>query len=157
MSEAVQSVMLFGQGILRWPGGEECVSYRVTVGLNNTAGAIHVGPPAPGILARPSHHSGIFLHMQDGRRIALNIAPNGHLSADGPIEKGSDELGWWTDITPWVPLGVPNRFALAMKAGSVQIFQTHATREEAEAAYRAWPNVEIAEIQSPAGRPTRLK
>ncbi len=157
MPDAVQYVMLAGHGLLCWHGGEERVNYRVTVGLNSTVGSIHIGPPVPDVLGRPSRHSDIFLYMQDGRRIALNVAPNGHLSADGPLERGSDDLGWWTDITPWVPLDVPARFTLAMKAGSVQIFQSHPTPEEAEAAYRAWPNVEIAEVRPPSGKPKRLK
>lgn len=157
MREAVQSVMLAGRGLLRWPGNEERVDYRVAIRLDSVIGAIQIGPPVPDVLGRPIRHGDIFLYMQDGRRISLNVAPNGYLSADDPIERGSDDLGWWPDITPWVPLGIPDHFTLAMKVGSVQIFQSHATREQAEAAYRAWQNVEIAEIRPPSGRPIRLK
>jgi hypothetical protein len=157
MPEAVRSVMLGGRGLLRWPGGEEHVNYRVTVGLDSAINAIHVGPPAPEILGRPRRHGGIFLYMQGGRRIALNVAPNGYLSADGPIERGSDDLGWWADNTPWVPSEASDRFTLAMKAGSMQIFESHATPEEAEAAYGARQSVEIAEIRPPFGKPIRLK
>src|SRR5689334_2596979 len=115
------------QGLLRWPGGEEPVAYRVTVGLDSVISRIHIGPPAPDVLGHPCRHGSIFLYKQDGRRIALNVAPNGYLSADGPVEKGSDDLSWWPDITPWVPLGIPDHFTLTMKAGSVQIFESHAT------------------------------
>lgn len=157
MPEAVRSVVLAGRGLLRWPAGDASVDYRVTVGLDSAIGAIRIGPPVPEILGRPIRHGDIFLQMQDGRRIALNVAPNGHLSADGPVHRGSDDLGWWTDITPWVPLLIPDHFTLTMKAGTVQIFQSHATREQAEAAYHAWQNIEIAEIRPPSGRPIHLK
>jgi hypothetical protein len=44
-----------------------------------------------------------------------------------------------------------------MKPGPVQIFESHSTPEEAEAAYRAWQHIKTAEIRPPFGRPTRLK
>ena len=157
MPDVVRSVMLAGRGLLRWPAGERSSDYRVTVRLDSAIGAIRIGPPVPEVLGRPIRHGNIFLYMDDGRRISLNIAPNGHLSADGPIERGSDELGWWTDITPWIPLGISDHFTLTMKAGPTQVFQSHTTREEAEAAYHSWQNVEIAEIRPPSGRPIRLK
>lgn len=157
MSEAVRSVMLAGRGLIRWPGGEERVPYRVTIGLDNTIGAIYVGEPVPQILTRPSRHGRIFLHMPEGRRVALNVAPTGHLSPDGPIERSLDGQDWWIDTTPWLPFETPDRFTLAMKAGPVQIFESHATPEEAEAAYRKWQNIETAEIRPPFGRPTCLK
>jgi hypothetical protein len=157
MPEGVRSVMLAGHGLLRWRGGEERVQYRVTVGLDSVIGAIHIGPPVPDILGRPNRHGGIFLHMPEGRRLALNVAPNGYLSPDGPVERSLDGQDWWVDTTPWLPFETPDRLTLAMKAGPVQIFESHATPEEAEAAYRAWPNVEIAEIRPPFGRPKRLK
>lgn len=84
MPEAIRSVMLAGRGLLRWPGGEERVNYRVTIGLDNAIGAIHIGPIVPDVLRRPSRHGRIYLHMPEGRRLALNVAPNGYLSADGP-------------------------------------------------------------------------
>jgi hypothetical protein len=95
--------------------------------------------------------------MPEGRRIALNVAPNGHLSPDGPMERSLDGQDWWADTTPWLPFETPDRFTLAMKAGRVQIFESHSTPEEAEAAYRAWQHIETAEIRPPFGRPTRLK
>lgn len=157
MPEAIRSVVLAGKGLLRWPGGEERVNYRVTIGLDSAISAIHIGPPVPDILGRPSRHGRIFMHMPEGRRLALNVAPNGYLSPDGPVERSLDGQDWWVDTTPWLPFETPDRFTLAMKSGSVQIFESHATPEEAEAAYRAWQNVEVAEVRPPFGRPTRLK
>jgi hypothetical protein len=157
MPEPVRSVMLVGDGLLRWPGGEERVHYRVTVSLDSVINAIHIAPPVPDILLRPSRHRGLFLHMPEGRRIALNVAPNGYLSPDGPMERSLDGQDWWVDTTPWLPFETPDRFTLTMKAGAVQIFESHKTPEEAEAAYRMWQNAEIAEIRPPFGRPTRLK
>ena len=157
MSEAIRSVTLAGQGLLRWPGGEERVSYRVTVGLDNAVSHIHIGPPVPDVLRRPSRHASLFLYMPEGRRLALNVAPNGYLSPDGPIERSLDGQDWWVDTTPWLPFETTDRCTLAMKAGPVQIFEFHATPEEAEAAYRGGPQVESAEIRPMSGRPTRLK
>ena len=157
MPEAIRSIMLAGRGLLRWPGGEERVNYRVTVGLDNTVSHIHIAAPVPDILHRPSRHARIFLHMPEGRRIAINVAANGHLSPDSPIERSLNGQDWWLDTTPWLPFETPDRCTLAMRAGPVQIFESHATPEEAEAAYRGWQNVEVAEIRPPFGRPTRLK
>jgi hypothetical protein len=68
-----------------------------------------------------------------------------------------DGQDWWIDSTPWLPFETPDRFTLAMKAGSTQIFESHASPEEAEAAFHIWQNVEAAEIRPPFGRPTRLR
>jgi hypothetical protein len=157
VSESVRSVMFAGRGLLRWPGGEDTAYYRVTVALDSSISGIHVALPVPKILTRPSRHGGIFLHMPEGRRLALNVAPNGYLSPDGPIERSFDGQDWWVDSTPWLPLETPGRFMLALKAGPVQIFESHTNQEEAEAAYRAWPNVESAEIRPPFAKPMRLK
>lgn len=82
----------------------------------------------------------LFLYMAEGRRLALNVAPNGWLSPDGPMERGvnGQELVARCDFT-------------------VQVFESHLSREEAEAAHRAWQHVEIAEIRPPFGKPRRLK
>jgi len=150
--------MLAGRGLLRWRGAEERVRYRVTVGLDGVIHAVHISPPEPDILRRPSRHLGIFLHMPEGRRLALNVAPNRHLSPDGPIERSLDGQDWWVDTTPWLPFEIPDRFTLAMKTGSTQVFESHATPEEAEASFRDWgAAVEVAEIRPPFGRPIRLE
>jgi hypothetical protein len=44
-----------------------------------------------------------------------------------------------------------------MRKGAVEIFESHASPEEAEAAYRTSAAVDIAEIWPPFGRPIRLK
>ncbi len=157
MSEAVRSVVLAGRGLLRWPGGEERVHYRVTIVLDNVISSIHVSEPMPSILRRPSRHGRIFLHTPEGRRIALNVAPTGQLTPDGPIERSLDGQDWWRDTIPWLPFETPDRFTLAIKIGPVQIFESHATPEDAEAAYHNYPHAEIAEIRPPFGRPIRLK
>jgi len=157
MKEAVKSITLAGRGLLRWPSGEERCHYRVTVGLDSTVGGIWVGSPAPDILHRPNRHGNMFLHMPEGRRLALNVAANGHLSPDGPIERSLDGQDWWVDMTPWLPFETPDRFTLVLKIGSVQVFESHASPEEAEAAYQKFQTVEMAEIRPPFGRPTRLK
>jgi|GraSoiStandDraft_48_1057284.scaffolds.fasta_scaffold415639_2 hypothetical protein len=157
MSEPVTSVVLAGRGLLRWPGGEERVSYRITVGLDSVVHGIWIGSPVPDVLRRPSRHGNIFLHMPEGRRLPLNVAPNGHLTADGPIERSLDGQDWWLDTTPWLPFENPDRFTLVIKIGSSQVFESHATPEDAEAALRNWQQVEMAEVRPPFGRPTRLK
>ena len=158
MSEEVRSVLLAGKGLLRWPTGEERVHYRVRIGFGGEIQTINIGPAVPDILHRPSRHARLFLHMPEGRRIALNVAPNGVVSADGPVERSLDGQDWWIDSTPWLPFETPDRLTLVMKAGSVQIFESHSTPEEAEAAYREWPNdVDSAEIRPFYGRPIQLK
>jgi len=157
VNEPVTSVVLAGKGLLRWPSGEERVRYRITVGLNNVVNRIWIGSPVPDILRRPSRHAKIFLHTPDGRRLGINVAANGHLSPDGVIERSLDGQDWWVDTTPWLPFETPDRFTLAMKIGAVQVFESHATPEEAEVSYRDWENVDTAEIRPPFGRPTRLK
>jgi hypothetical protein len=157
MHDAVRSVMLAGKGLLRWPGGEEPVNYSVTVGFDNAIAAVRVGPPLPPILQRPIRHGGIYLEMQGGRRLALNIAPNGYLSADGAIEKSIDGKDWWTDTTPWLPPERSDRFLLVMRAGPTQIFESHDTAEEAKAAYRTRQRVAAAEIRPASGRPIPLE
>jgi hypothetical protein len=157
VAEAIRSVMLAGKGLLRWPGGEERVQYGISVGFDGSIGGIHIGPSSPGILRRPSRHANIYLYTPEWRRIALNVAANGHLSPDGPIQRSLDGQDWWVDSTPWLPFETPDRFTLSMKAGTVQIFESHATAEEAEVAYHNWADVETAEIRPPFGRPTRLK
>lgn len=157
MSQEVRSVVLAGKGLLRWPSGDERVDFRVTVGLDGCIESIHVGPPVPEILHRPSSHGRLYLVMPQGQRIALNVAPNGHLSPDGCLERSVDGQDWWVDPMPWLPFETPHRLTLAMKAGAVAIFESHATEEDAEAAFRAWPNVEMAEIRPLFARPTRLK
>ena len=157
MPEPVRSIMLAGRGLIRWPGGEEFVHYRVTVGFDSAIAAIHIGPPLPAILGRPSRHADIFLEMQGGRRLALNVAPNGYLSVDGPVERTFDGQDWWVDTTPWLPIETSDHFTLAMRVGAVQVFESHATPEDAEASYRTRQNVEAAEIRPPAGKPRRLK
>ena len=54
MSEPITSVVLAGRGLLRWPGGEERVKYRVTIRLDNTVIRVWVGEPVPAILHRAS-------------------------------------------------------------------------------------------------------
>jgi len=155
---AVQSILLAGRGLLRWPKGEERVHYRVTVGFDNAIRTIHVCDPVPDILRRPNRHARLFLHMPEGRRIPLNVAPNGHVSPDGPIERSLDGQDWWIDSTPWLPFETPDRLTLVMRAGPVQIFESHLTPEDAEEAYRAaWPDVDSAEIRPFYGKPTYLK
>jgi hypothetical protein len=45
-----------------------------------------------------------------------------------------------------------------MRSASMQVFESHATPEEAEAAHRNWKGfaVDLAEIRPPFGRPIRL-
>jgi hypothetical protein len=104
------------------------------------AKGIHVSPPPPDVVLRPSRQGDPFLYMAEGRRLAFNVAPNGWLSPDGPMERGvnGQELVARCDFT-------------------VQVFESHLSREEAEAAHRAWQHVEIAEIRPPFGKPRRLK
>jgi hypothetical protein len=157
MSEAVKSVILAGRAVLRWRGGEDHVDYRITVGLDGVISGIHVGPPYVEVLRRPSRHMGIFLHMPEGRRLGLNVAPNGYLTPDGPMERSLDGQDWWVDTTPWLPFETPDRFTLSVKAGPTQIFESHATPEAAEAAFRELKvQVESAEIRPPFGRPVLL-
>jgi hypothetical protein len=157
MAEAIQSVMLAGNGVLRWPGHEERVHYRLTIGLDCVIGGILLTPPDVEVLRRPSRHLGLYLHMPEGRRIALNVAPNGYVSPDGPMERSLDGQDWWVDTTPWLPFETPDRVILSMKRGSVQVFESHATQEDAEAAYQQWKAVvDAAEIRPPFGRPIRL-
>ena len=155
--EKVGSVMLAGRGLVRWPGGEERVSYRVSVGFDGTISAVHVGPPVPGILQRPSRHGRICLYMPEGQRIALDVAPNGRLSPYSRLERSLDGQDWWVETIPWLPFETPDRLILAMKAGSVQIFESCASPEQAEESYRSWPNVESAEVRPFFGRPQILK
>lgn len=157
MPEPIRSVMLAGRGLLRWPGGEERVNYRVTVQLDNTVGTVWIASPGAEVLHRPSRHGNIYLHMPEGRRLPINIAPNGYLSPDGPIERSLDGQDWWIDTTAWLPFENPDRFTLVMRSGPVQIFESHQNPEDAEASYRKWQDIEIAEIRPPFGRPTRLK
>ncbi len=134
------------------------MEYRVTIRLDNTVSRISIAEPLPAILHRPVRHGNIFLHMPEGRRIALNIAPNAHLSPDGPMERSLDGQDWWIDTTAWLPFETPDRFTLVMKVGEVEIFESHRSPEEAEAAYQKWPQkIDVAEIRPPFGRPTRLK
>jgi hypothetical protein len=150
--------MFAGIGELRWPGGEERVKYRLLVGLDSVISGIHIHPADLSILRRPSRHMGLFLHTPEGRRIGLNVAPNGHLTPDGAMQRSLDGQDWWVDTTPWLPFETPDRVTLSMKAGTVQVFESHATPEEAEAAYRNWKEfvVDFAEIRPPFGRPMRL-
>ena len=157
MPEAVQAVVLAGRGLLRWPCGEERVTYKVTVGLDSSIGKIHIDAPMPAILGRPSGEGRIFLHTPEGRRLGINVAPNGHLAAQGPFERSLDGQDWWTDSTPWLPFETPDRVTLALKSGAVQVFESHANPEDAEEAYHHWQAVEMAEIRPPFGRPIRLK
>lgn len=90
MPEAIQSVILAGRGLLRWSGAEERVPYRIILRLDNTINSIHIGPPTPAVLYRPGRHGQIFLHTPEGRRVPLNVAPNGHLSPDGSMERSLD-------------------------------------------------------------------
>jgi len=156
MSETICNVMLAGSGILRWPGREERVHYRLTVGFDNVISQVHITPPEVDILRRPSRHLGLYLHMPEGRRLPLNIAPNGYLSPDGPLERSLDGQDWWVDTTPWLPFETPDRVTLTMKCGSTQVFESHLTEEEAVTAYRSWNAVESAEIRPPFERPIRL-
>jgi len=149
--------MLAGRGLLRWPIGEERVHYRVTIQFDGAIHGIQIGSPVPNILHRPSRHSRLFLHMPEGRRIPLNVAPNGHLSADGPIERSVDGQDWWIDSIHWLPFETPDRLTLTMRIGSIQVFESHSTPEEAEEAYRKWANVDSAEIRPFYRRPIQLK
>lgn len=159
MSQAIQSVMLAGRGVLRWPGREERVHYRLTVGLDCVISGIHITPPDLDILRRPSRHLGLYLRLPEGRRIALNVSPNGYVSPDGPMERTLDGQDWWTDTTPWLPFETPDRVTLSIRRGTVQIFESHANEEEAEAAYRGdWKGtVDVAEIRPAFGRPIQLE
>ena len=157
MPEAIRSVMFAGSGRLCWPDGEEHVAYRVTVGFDNEIMAIHVGPPLPRILARPSRHGGLLLKMQGGRRLALNVAPNGYLSADSPMERSLDGRDWWIDTTPWAPPETSDQFTLVVRAGPVQIFESCSSVEDAKAALNGRRNVQMAEIRPPHGKPVRLQ
>lgn len=157
MPEPITSVVLAGRGLLRWTGGEERVDYRVTIGLDNRVRGVWVGEPVPAILHRPTRHANIYLHMPEGRRIGVNVEPNRHLTPDGPMQRSLDGQDWWNDITAWLPFETPDRFTLVMKVGPVMVFESHATPEDAEAAYKGWDKVDMAEIRPPFGRPTPLK
>jgi hypothetical protein len=157
MAEAIESVMLAGNGLLRWPGNERRVHYKMTVGFDSVVSAIHLTPPDVDVLRRPSRHSGLSLCTAEGRRLALNVAPNGHVTPDGPLEKSLDGQDWWVDTTPWLPFETPNRLLLCMRRGPVQIFESHATEEEARRSYKTWKTlVDAAEIRPAFGRPIRL-
>jgi hypothetical protein len=95
--------------------------------------------------------------MPEGRRVAINVAANGHLSPDGPLERSLDGQDWWVDLTPWLPVETADLCMLVLKIGSLQVFESHASREDAEAAYQNWEGVEIAEVRPPSAKPTRLK
>ena len=157
MHKAIQSVVLAGNGLLRWPGREERVHYRVTVHLDSDVSGIRITPADLDILRRPSRHLGLYLHMPEGRRLALNVAATGHLSADGPMERSLDGQDWWVDTTPWLPFETPDRVTLSLRCGTEQVFESHATEEEAQAAFRRWSGVEAAEIRPPFGKPIRLE
>src|SRR5438309_5055403 len=144
MSEPITSVALAGSGLLRWPGGEQRIKYRVTVGLDSRIYKIWIGSPSPDILRRPSRHGHIVLQMPEGRRVAINVAANGHLTPDGPLERSLDGQDWWVDLTPWLPVETADLCMLVLKIGSLQVFESHASREDAEAAYQNWEGVEIA-------------
>jgi len=157
MHVAIQSVMLAGDGLLRWPGHEQRVKYRMSVGFDSVVSGIHIAPPDAEVLRRPSRHQGLYLHTPEGRRIALNVDPNGHISPDGPLERSLDGQDWWVDSTPWLPFETPDRVTLSMRRGPVQIFESHANTEEAAASYTNWNAlVDTAEIRPPFGRPLRL-
>lgn len=157
MHKPIQSVMLAGNGLVRWPGREERVHYRVTIHLDGNVSGIRITPADVDILRRPSRHLGLFLHMPEGRRLALNVAPNGHVSPDGPIERSLDGQDWWVDTTPWLPFETPDRVTLSLRFGSVQVFESHATEEEARAAFQHWSGVAAAEIRPAFGKPIRLE
>lgn len=157
MAEAIQSVMLAGDGLLRWPGNEQRVHFRLVVGFDSVIGGIHITPGDVDVLRRPSRHMGIYLHTPEGRRLALNVAPNGYLSPDGPLERSLDGQDWWHDLTPWLPFETPDRVTLSMRRGSSQIFESHATEEEAKSSFEQWKTlVEFAEIRPAFGRPIQL-
>lgn len=150
--------MLAGSGLLRWPGKEERVHYKFTVGFDGVIAGIHITPPDVDILRRPSRHFGLYLHTPEGRRLALNVAPNAYISPDGPLERSLDGQDWWVDATPWLPFETPDRVTLIMRCGSVQVFESHATEEEARASYRIWSSTaDTAEIRPPFGKPIELQ
>ena len=149
--------MLAGRGLLRWPGHEERVQYRMSVGFDAVVSGVHITPPDAEALRRPIRHQGLYLHTPEGRRIALNVDPNGHVSPDGPLERSLEGQDWWLDSTPWLPFETPDRVTLSMRRGPVQIFESHSNSEEAEASYANWKAlVDTAEIRPPFGRPVRL-
>jgi hypothetical protein len=150
--------MLAGDGLLRWPGHEERVRYRLTVGLDSVVSGINLTPPDLEILRRPCRHMGLYLHTPEGRRLALNVDPNRHVSPDGPLERTLDGQDWWVDSTPWLPFETPDRATLSMRRGPVQIFESHATPTQAEASYQHWKTtVDSAEIRPAFGRPIQLE
>ena len=63
MPEAIQKVMLAGNGLLRWPGREERVQYRLVVGFDGVISRINITPTNLDILRRPTRHLGLYLHM----------------------------------------------------------------------------------------------
>jgi len=149
--------MLAGDGLLRWPGHEQRVQYRMSVGFDSVVSGIHIAPPEAEVLRRPSRHQDLYLHTPEGRRIALNVDPNGHVSPDGPLQRSLDGQDWWLDSTPWLPFETPDRVTLSMRRGPVQIFESHANNDAAEASYANWKAlVENAEIRPPFGRPLQL-
>jgi hypothetical protein len=157
MPEPIESVMLAGNGLLRWPGKELRIHYRLTVGLDCSISRIDMTPQDAGILWPPNWNSGLYLQMPEGRRLALNVAPNGHVSPNGPLQRSLDGQDWWPDEAPWLPFETTDRVTLSMKLGSIQVFESHRTEEEAEESYRHWKTeVDVAEIRPPFGRPIRL-
>ena len=87
----------------------------------------------------------------------LNVAANGYATPDGPLERSLDGQDWWVDSTPWLPFETPDRLTLCMRRGSVQIFESHATEEEARRSYENWKaQVDAAEIRPAFGRPIQL-
>ena len=156
MPEAIQKVMLAGNGLLRWPGREERVHYRLVVGFDGVISRINIRPTNLDILRRPTRHFGLYLHMPEGRRISLNVAPNGYLTPDGPLYRSLDGQDWWTDSTPWLPFETADRVTLSMRCGPVQVFESHQNEEDARVSYRQWKAVDAAEIRPAFGRPIPL-
>ena len=125
MAEAIRSVILAGRGLLRWPGGEERVNYRVTVALDNRSAAyilarlrrrFCVGPAGTVAFSCTCRKAGGSRSML--RRMVI------YRRMVRWSEAWMGKTGGW-NTAPWLPFETPDRFTLAIKAGSIQIFESH--------------------------------
>ncbi len=88
------------------------------MGFDSVVSGIRFTPPDVEVLCWPSRHLGLYLYTPEGRRLALNVAPNGHATPDGPLERSLDGQDWWVYSTPWLPVETPDRMMLCMRRGN---------------------------------------
>lgn len=151
----LRTLTLTGEGYISFNGIEYAASYKVEADqnafvLNVSIWNCDFEPPIPGT------EEGLFLFMEDGRRVHLKVGEDGALQPNSPIQEGRDDRAW-VKADNAIPL--KKAWILTVRSNLGLVHQSERpTLEEARSIYeQITAPSDFAEIRPLSGKVIRLK